>query len=211
MTIHSFTFNSFQENTYLVYDDTKECLIIDAGCFFPEEKKELTKFIEQNNLKPVKLINTHCHIDHVFGNKFVAEKYGLNLEMHKADLPILQTTEIVGRNYGMAVEPSPLPAVFLEENDVVVFGKSELKVLHTPGHSPGSISFFSEKNKLVIVGDVLFRQSIGRYDFPGGDYETLMNSIRNKLFLLGDGVKVYSGHGPSTTIGFEKKNNPFLS
>lgn len=210
MTVQPFTFNPFSENTYIVFDETKECIIIDPGCYFPNEKKELMDFIEKNKLKPVKLLNTHCHLDHICGNKFVAEKYKLKLEMHQADLPVLHYAGEAGKQYGLPIEPSPEPLVFLEENDFIKFGTSELKVLRTPGHSPGGISFFSPKNKFIIVGDVLFYQNIGRYDFPGGDYETLMNSIRKKLFLLDNEVKVYSGHGQPTTIGFEKKHNPFL-
>lgn len=210
MKIQSFTFNPFQENTYLVYDDTKECIIIDAGCYSSLEKKTLTDFIEKYNLKPVRLINTHCHIDHVCGNKFVAEKYNLKVEMHKDDLLILQSTEVVGETYGFKVELPPQPSIFLEEGDLITFGISELEVIFTPGHSPGSISLFSKKEKFVIVGDVLFNQSIGRYDFPGGNRQTLMDSIKIKLFPLGDDIAVYSGHGSSTTIVFEKKYNPFL-
>jgi len=209
--IDFFTFNPFQENTYILSDETKECLVIDPGCYDSFEKDELERFITDQNLKPVKLLNTHCHIDHVLGNKFVADKYKLPLELNSKEVPLLKAVKEYAPQYGIYCEPSPEAAVFLNEGDRVRFGNSELKVLFTPGHSPGSICFFNEKEKFIISGDVLFQMSIGRTDLPGGDYDTLIKSIREKLFVLDDDIKVYPGHGPMTNIGFEKKNNPFLS
>jgi hydroxyacylglutathione hydrolase len=208
--IKAFTFNPFQENTYLLYDDTKECIIIDPGCYTDAERNTLVKFITDNQLKPVKLINTHCHIDHVLGNKFIAEHYDLVLEMHEADLPTLLAVPSYAGTFGIEAAPSPEPGLYLEEGDIVKFGNTELKVLFTPGHSAGSISFYSEVDETVIVGDVLFMQSIGRTDLPGGDYDTLIKSIQTKLFTLPDVTKVYPGHGPATAIGLEKMNNPFF-
>ena len=210
ISIHSFTFGPFQENTYLLYDETKECVIIDPGCYDSYERKELVDFIEKEKLQSVKLLNTHCHIDHVVGNKFIAEKYDLGLEINEKDLVVLKSLAQVAMMYQLKVEESPLPKKFLNEGDIVTFGNSTMEIFFTPGHSPGSITFYNKEQKFAIVGDVLFYGSIGRYDFPGSNYDHLMNSIKNKLFSLEDDFKIYSGHGIPTTIGFERKNNPFL-
>ncbi|MBP6334016.1 MAG: MBL fold metallo-hydrolase [Bacteroidia bacterium] len=210
INIQSFTFNAFEENTYILFDESSEAIIIDPGCYDEDEKQTLSKFIEMNKLKPVKLINTHAHLDHILGNNYVAGRYGLGLEMHKADVDLLLSAPVYGQIWGIQAEPSPAPSHLLEEGDQVKFGNSVLDVLFTPGHSKGSISFFSPIDRFAIVGDVLFNQSIGRTDLPGGDFDELLKSIREKLFTLGDDVKIYCGHGPATTIGNEKKNNPFL-
>lgn len=206
-----FTFNPFQENTYILSDETKECVIIDPGCYESFEKDELKVFIETQKLKPVKLLNTHCHIDHVLGNNFIAGKYKLQLELNFLEIPLIRAVSDYAPQYGIFCEPPPEPFAMLNESDVVKFGNSELKILFTPGHSPGSICFYSETDKIIISGDVLFQMSIGRTDLPGGDYDTLLKSIREKLFTLPDEVEVYPGHGPKTSIGFEKRNNPFLN
>ena len=212
INIHSFTFNPFEENTYILYDETKECIIIDPGCYEKIEQEKLSDFIKKQELKPVRLLNTHCHLDHVFGNKFVADLYGLELEMNELDLPILQNAPVAAQLYGIPnVDISPEPAKFLNEGDVVEFGNSKLDILFIPGHSPGHIVFYNNDQEFVIGGDVLFYGSIGRTDLPGGDHDTLINNIKEKLFPLGDGFQVYSGHGPTTNIGFERENNPFLN
>jgi len=211
ISIHSFTFNPIQQNMYLLFDETKECVIIDPGCYDDKERTILSKFISDNALKPVKLLNTHCHLDHIFGNRFVAEKYDLKLEINKKDLPVLDSFKKTCDLYGMNCDPSPQPSVYLEEGDIIEFGNSTLEILFTPGHSPGSITFYNTEQKFMIAGDVLFYGSIGRTDLPGGSHETLINNIKTKLFPLGDDFKVYSGHGQMTKIGFEKKNNPFLT
>ncbi len=205
------TYNSFQENTYLIFDDTFECIIIDPGCNNEEERWDLKGKIDELGLKPVRLINTHCHIDHVFGNKFIADTYGLPLEIHRGEIPVLEAVPMICKMYGVPYSPSPDPEKFIEEGDVIAFGKTRLKTLFTPGHSPASLSFYCEEDDFVIAGDVLFQMSIGRTDLPGGDLGTLINSIRTKLFPLGDAVKVYPGHGPATTVGYEKAHNPFLN
>ena len=211
INIHSFTFNPFEENTYILYDETKECIIIDPGCYEKFEQEKLTTFIVKQELKPVRLLNTHCHLDHVFGNKFIADLYGLELEMNELDLPILQNAPVAAQLYGIPnVDTSPEPAKFLNEGDVVEFGNSKLDILFIPGHSPGHIVFYNNDQKFVIGGDVLFYGSIGRTDLPGGDHDTLINNIKEKLLPLGDDFQVYSGHGPTTNIGFERENNPFL-
>ena len=208
--IASFTFNPFQENTYVLFDETSECVIIDPGCYDERERQELAGFIEKKGLKPVRLLNTHCHIDHVLGNSFIASKYGLKLEIHKDDLFLLHNLKPQATMFGVRAEESPEPEVFLNEGDQVKFGDSTLDILFTPGHSPGSITFYNKEEKLAIVGDVLFNLSIGRTDLPGGDMDILLHSITKKLLPLGDDVRVYAGHMDPTTIGFERKNNPFL-
>ncbi|MBL4715455.1 MAG: MBL fold metallo-hydrolase [Bacteroidia bacterium] len=210
INIQSFTFNPFQENTYVLSDKTKKCIIIDPGCYESYERDMLVKYIETDDLTPVKLLNTHCHIDHIFGNQFIAKKYDLKLEMHELDLPVLHAADQAGMIWGVNCDKSPEPEVFLTENDTIEFGDSELEIMLTPGHSPGSIVFYNKIEKFAVAGDVLFLQSIGRTDLPGGDHDTLISSIKNKLFLLDDDLTVYPGHGPETAIGFEKLNNPFL-
>lgn len=208
--IHSFTFNPFQENTYILYDETKECVIIDPGCYTEEEKSALSGFINDKGLKPVKLLLTHAHIDHVLGNNYLCGKYKLKIEMNVIEKELLKSAELYGEMWGIKVEPSPAPEVFLAEGDEVKFGNSTLQIIFTPGHSPGSICFYNPEGKFIIAGDVLFHGSIGRTDLPGGDYDTLIRSITEKVFPLGDEYKVYPGHGPSTTIAHEKKFNPFV-
>ena len=212
MKIEKFTFNAFSENTFIVSDNTKECIIIDPGCYNQHEKNELVKYMTDNNLKPVMLINTHCHIDHIFGNKFAAEKWGLELQINKLELDILENSTDVAKLYGFEnYEKSPNAKIFLNEHDEIKFGESKLDILFTPGHSPGHIAFHSAKYKVLISGDVLFNNSIGRTDLPGGNYDTLIKSIKEKILLLEDETIVFCGHGPSTTIGSEKLNNPFLN
>jgi hydroxyacylglutathione hydrolase len=210
INIQSFTFNPVQENTYVLYNDKDACCIIDPGCYFGNERHTLQEFIEERKLTPQLLLNTHCHLDHVFGNKFIHDTYDLLLHLHEKEKPVLDFAPTSGLSWGMPFENYTGELIFLKEGDVVKLGDDELKVLFTPGHSPGSICFYCEEQKFIIGGDVLFRQSIGRTDLPGGDLDTLINSIKNKLFVLPDDVIVYSGHGEPTTIGFEKENNPFL-
>ena len=209
--IQAFTFNGFQENTYVLFDDTKECIIVDPGCYDKHEQETLSNFVTENKLKPVLLINTHCHIDHILGNRFVADKWKLDLAMHKLDVPTLESLKDYCAVYGFHnYQESPLPSHFLNEGEKVKFGESELDILFTPGHAPGHIVLHSKKDGFIIGGDVLFQMSIGRTDLPGGDFDTLIESIKEKLLPLDDNTKVYCGHGPSTNIGFEKANNPFL-
>jgi hydroxyacylglutathione hydrolase len=212
MKIQYFTFNDFQENTYIVYDDiSKKCIIIDPGNSNSRENSILKKFIEEHQLLPKKLINTHCHIDHILGNDYVANQYGLPLESHAGEVPVLDAGERVAQMYGIAYTTSPPITKFLEEGDTVLLDNLSFKILFCPGHSPASICLYSEAAKTLIAGDVLFHRSIGRTDLPGGDFNTLINSIKSKLFVLSDDTIVYPGHGISTTIGEEKKMNPFLN
>ena len=211
MQIQVFTFNQFFENTIIVFDKTKECVIIDPGCYTISEKDTLQKYISTNNLTPVKLINTHCHIDHILGNNFIAKTYDLELEMNANDMELIKSSNEIAQLYGFTdYEMSPLPKKFLNEGDTLEFGNSQFKILFTPGHAPGHISLYSEKDGLLISGDVLFNNSIGRTDLPGGNYDLLIESIKNKILTLNDNTIVYCGHGPSTTIGNERLNNPFL-
>jgi len=206
----SFVFNPFSENTYILYLESGEAIIMDPGNSDAAEDRKLADFITTNGLKPVLLLNTHAHLDHILGNHFVHSKYGLLPQLHQADLQLLDALVYSSTFYGVNAIASPQPEVLLNEGDTVRLGSEELKVIFAPGHSPGSICFYSEKHKILWGGDVLFRESIGRTDLPGGDFDTLAHNIHTKLFTLPDEVTVYSGHGPTTTIGHEKKHNPFV-
>ena len=211
MTIKTFVFSPFQENTYLVYDETKEAVIIDPGCYNDTEKQELKQFIERNNLVVKRLLNTHLHIDHQFGNHFVAETYTLLPELCKEDEFLLERIDSQYQMFGLKMEGKAQElGEYIVENQLIKFGNSEFIALHVPGHSPGSMAFYSAENTLVFAGDVLFSGSIGRTDLPKGDYTQLIQSIQTKLLPLPDSTVVYSGHGPITTIGYEKLNNPYL-
>jgi glyoxylase-like metal-dependent hydrolase (beta-lactamase superfamily II) len=210
MKVTCLTFNPFEENTYLLHDDTNECVVIDPGCYDKEEREQLKSYIAENGLNVVRLLNTHCHIDHVLGNQFVAGTYNVGLEIHREDEQTLRAVAAYAPSYGFQQYSETLPTAYLEEGDTVKFGKTELQVLFTPGHAPGHIVFYNGPEKICIGGDVLFQNSIGRTDLPGGDFDTLINSIKDKLFALPDDVTIYPGHGPETTIGHEKKHNPFL-
>jgi len=208
--VKTFTFNEFSENTYVLYDESKDCLIIDPGCNKANEEKELDDFIASKGLKPTRLLNTHCHVDHVFGNWHVSKKYNLGLEIHEVELPVLNSAGEVARMYGLNMAEQPEPTAFLKEGDKIELGKHTLDILFCPGHAPGHVVFLSHEQQFIIGGDVLFQGSIGRTDLPGGNHDTLINSIKTKLLPLKDSFQVYSGHGPSTNIGFERSNNPFL-
>ena len=208
--LKTFTFNAFQENTYLVYDDKGEAIIFDPGNSNNTENSLVKNFIEEKKLCLSRLILTHAHLDHVLGNRFISDNYGLLPEVNENDLFLIEGMMQTANLYGVPAEESPMPEKFIHEGDKIKLGEYTFDCLHTPGHSPGSICFYNAQNKFAIVGDVLFYGSIGRTDLPRGNHEDLLNSIREKLFILPDDVKIYSGHGPSTTIGFEKNNNPFF-
>ncbi len=210
LSVKTFTFNPVQENTYVLYNEEKACCIIDPGCYFPQEREMLKGAILSAGLNPVLLLNTHCHLDHIFGNKFVHDTWQLQLHIHKNEEAVLAFGPESGRLWQLPFENYQGPLSYINESVNIRIGDDELEVLFTPGHSPGSVSFYHEPGGFVIGGDVLFNGSIGRTDLPGGDYATLVNSIQTKLFTLPDDTKVYSGHGPVTTIGFEKMNNPFV-
>ncbi|HTB99235.1 MAG TPA: MBL fold metallo-hydrolase [Ferruginibacter sp.] len=210
LQIQSFIFSPIQENTYILYNELKECIIIDPGSYFDEEKDAMKTFIEQNKLVPKMLLNTHSHLDHVFGNKFIAETYNLTLQLHEKEKTVLEFAPVSGLKYNMPFDNYTGELIFIKEGDKIILGTDELEIFDTPGHSPGSIIFYCRKQNFVISGDVLFQRSIGRTDLPGGDHQILINSITKKLMVLPDETKVYSGHGAVTTIGEERKYNPFL-
>jgi glyoxylase-like metal-dependent hydrolase (beta-lactamase superfamily II) len=210
MIVKQFTFNPVQENTYVVYNEEGECCIVDPGCYFPAERHELKAFIEENGLIPKYLLNTHCHLDHVFGNKWVNETWALELHTHPGEKIVLDFAPASGKAWGLPFDNYTGPLHPLLPGEEVVFGKDRLLVLFTPGHSPAHISFYSAADSFVLSGDVLFRRSIGRTDLPGGDHDRLLKSIREELFVLPDETIVYCGHGENTTVGVEKRENPFF-
>jgi hydroxyacylglutathione hydrolase len=208
MQIRKFTFNPFQENTYVLSDDKKNAVIVDPGCYEREEELELQSYIEDNNLNVIALLNTHAHVDHVLGNQFVLKNYKVPYYLHQADVPILAAVDNYAAVYGMKnYKVSPEPTMLLKGGETLTFGDMEMKVLHTPGHCPGHVVFYLEKEKLVVNGDVLFKGSFGRTDLPGGSMEILKKTIFDTMFKLPDDTKVLSGHGDDTTIGVEKRTN----
>jgi len=210
ISLQGFTFNPVRENTYVLYDETLDCVIIDPGMYEAEEQNLLVRFIKEKGLSPVLLLNTHCHYDHVFGNKFVYDNWGLKPRFHQGELRVLQAIPGYLPAMGLQYELSPEPEVFLPETGKVVFGKSELEIIFAPGHSPAHLCFYAREDNFLIGGDVLFYNSIGRTDLPGGNHSQLISSIKNNLFILPDNCEVYPGHGQPTSIGFERLHNPFL-
>ncbi len=210
MKIETFVFNPFQENTFVVSDETGECIIIDPGCYFKDEQKRLTGYIRDHQLKPKYIVHTHGHIDHAIGSNFLKKEYGIKAIMHEDDLELLRRNSEFGKSIGIEIEQPSDPEIFINENETVEMGNTKFKVLHAPGHSPGSIVLYNKKEKLLFAGDVLFRRGIGRTDLTGGSHITLIESIETKLLTLDPDTKVYSGHGEPTTIGEEKNENPLL-
>ncbi len=211
LEVKSFTFNPFQENTFLLINEKKDCFIIDPGAYFKKEQELLLDYLRSRHLSPLRLLNTHCHLDHIFSNKLIFDHFGLRPEMHKSEKSVLDQTKEAGMRYNLPFETSPKPEQYIEERDNLFLGNNRFSVIWAPGHSPGSICFYCEEQNFLIGGDVLFNESIGRTDLPGGNAEFLLNSIRDKLFKLPDHTIVYPGHGPETTIGHEKQHNPFVS
>jgi len=205
-----FTFSAIQENTYVLYNDDRKAIIIDPGCYTTVEQETLKKFLEDTDLVPVQLVNTHCHLDHVFGNDWVFKTYGLALYIHPNEEKMLAFAPISGEKWGMPFTNYSGPLHFLHHGDSIFLGKDALQIRLAPGHSPGSLCFYNEQDGFVIGGDVLFYEGIGRTDLPFGNSEVLLNSIREQLFTLPDETIVYSGHGQPTSIRYEKANNPFL-
>lgn len=211
MEVYKLVFSPIEVNTYVLADKSGDCAIIDCGCYDEEEFAELVALLESKNLKPVLLLNTHCHLDHIFGNGFILEKYGLKTFSCELDEPNRKDAPQHAMLFGLTMNEPPEPAGFLKDNQVISFGTTELEALLVPGHTAGSLAFFSEKNGCVFTGDALFAGSIGRSDLPGGNYETLIKSIKTKLFVLPPSTVVYSGHGQETSIEREMKSNPFFA
>ena len=210
LQIKTFRFNPIRVNTYVFYDDSKEAVIVDPGNVNHKESEKLLKFIEEEGLQVKYILNTHPHIDHVAGNSFCKKNFDCQLVAHEEGMPIYSQSKEYGANFGFTETEYPLPDYFVKDNDEIAFGHQRWKVIYTPGHADGSICFYDHEHKLVIVGDVLFEGGIGRTDLPTGDYNLLINNIRQKLLTLEDDVVVYCGHDVTTTIGEEKKNNPYL-
>lgn len=209
--LKAFTFNPFQQNTYLLYDEENTAYLIDAGNYSTSEHEELKAFIADKKLNLKRFLLTHAHIDHILGARFIFDTYGLLPEVHESELFFIDRMQQSAAMYGIPCEQAPRPEKFIKDGDVIRLGKYKFDCILARGHSPGSICFYNAENKLLIGGDVLFRGSIGRSDLPLGDHETLIRSIRERLFALDDEVKAYCGHGPATTIGYERLNNPFLN
>lgn len=210
LTIETFTFNPYQENTYLIIDQEGNCVIIDPGMHSLQEQSYFKDFIVNNNLKPTLLLNTHCHIDHVLGNHFIHENWGLKPNFHEFEVPVLVSVENYAPQMGFRYETSPIPETFIQDKEIIEFGGHKIEAIFAPGHSPGHLCYYIADQKILIGGDVLFQNSIGRTDLPGGDHQTLLNSIQKRIYRLPEDVEVYPGHGPTTTIGFEKNTNPFV-
>ncbi len=209
--IKTFTFNPFQENTYLLINEHNEGILIDPGCSNTDEEQELSDFLTQNNIELKLLLHTHTHVDHVLGYEFIHRTYGLITQMHELELPIFRAVKSYASNYGFIYQEGPEPEILLKDGDIISFGSDSLEVLLCPGHSPGSIVFYCPKQQFAIAGDVLFYRSIGRSDLPGGNHNTLIHSIKTKLYTLPEDTIVFPGHGPQTTIGAEKIYNPFVN
>lgn len=209
--VKTFVFNPFSENTYVIYDDTRQAIILDPGCYFPEEQHTITRFIADNKLKPQYIANTHGHIDHILGMNFLKSHYGIPVIMHPEDLGILKSGRAFGNMLGIQTEEPEEPDRWIKASEKLEFGHDFFHVYHVPGHSPGSIALYNENHNLVFAGDVLFKRAIGRTDLPGGNHQQLINSIKDQLLKLNNDTMVYPGHGETTTIGEEKDENPFLN
>lgn len=210
ITVKAFYFNDIRECTYVAYDETKECVIIDPGCQSAGEQQRLVKFIEQNNLKPVKALLTHGHFDHVMGAAFVHRQWNIPFYLHAEDKGQLERAQPYGQMFGLNIEQPPTDTVDVNDGDIIKFGNTELHAIHTPGHTRGGVCYYSLPDKIIFTGDSLFAGSIGRTDLPGGDYDALMESLLGKVCKLDPDMKVYPGHGPETTIAHELNTNPFL-
>ena len=210
MNIEQFVFNPFRVNCYVLYEQSGDCIIVDPSVSDKSEQDLFTRFIENKSLRPLMIINTHGHVDHVAGIEFLKDKYAIKAGIHRDDLFLLNNAVEQGLFFGFRIKKPPSPDFYVEHNQIVSLTDSKLEIRHAPGHSPGSVILYSRSDNFVITGDVLFEGSIGRTDLPGGDYNTLLNSIKMEILSMPDETKVYPGHGPSTTVGDERRKNPFL-
>jgi hydroxyacylglutathione hydrolase len=211
IAIQRFVFNELGVNAFILYDKTGECIIVDPGCNSDIQQHELMDFITSHNLKPIYIVNTHGHFDHIFGNAWAKSVYNCPVLVHKDDLPLVENMDKYAGVFGFNVENSPMPDKYLTDGELLKFGDSVVKIIHVPGHSPGSICLYAETEGLLICGDVLFNGSIGRTDLPGGNQEILIKGIKEKLMILPRNTVVWPGHGPKTKIGYEYDTNPFLN
>ena len=209
--VEKFVVNPLGEHSFILSDETGGCIFIDPGFYYEEEYQEVLDYIESYNLTPVKIVNTHCHFDHIMGVEFIRNKFKIPFCAHADDSFWIENATPQAEMFGFKMDAVAPVDAFLTENEFVEFGNTKLQIIHVPGHSPGHLVFYSEKDKILIAGDVLFYGSIGRTDLPGGNYQTLISNIKNKLFVLPDDTTVYCGHGPETKLGFEKRTNPFLT
>lgn len=211
MKLKIFTFNPIQVNSYLLWDDTQEAVLIDCGCFGAQEEEELATFIQSNGLQLKHYLNTHLHFDHIFGNPFIARTFGISAEANDADWHwAANIAERVARFGIIYKDKIPLPERILHDGDEIQFGTQRIVAIAVPGHSPGSLAYYLPQHGILFSGDALFRDSIGRTDFADSDHSTLITSIREKLFTLPDETIVYPGHDQKTTIGHEKRHNMFV-
>jgi len=209
--LKTFVFNPFQVNAFVLWDETGECIIVDASCYEEQEFQKLFDFISSNKLTPKAVLNTHAHVDHLTGTKRVCDTYKIEMHLHASEMFLHENAQIQGRTFGFDIQKPPKPASYLNDGDVFKFGNSEIKMFHAPGHSPGSMLFYMENEGFLITGDVLFSGSIGRTDLPGGDFKQLIESIQSKILVLPGETRVFPGHGPETTVQKEIKSNPFLN
>lgn len=208
--IKIFYFNDLRTCCYVIYDQNGKCAIVDPGCYKQSERDRLVKFVQENNLTPLMIIQTHGHFDHVMGNAFVTEQWGIPTYINENDLDQVQRSSSYANYFGYEFDSPNGRFINLEDGDIINIGEIQLKVFTTPGHTAGGVVLYNEAEKYLITGDTLFQGSIGRTDLPGGDYDSLMESIRTKILVLPNETQVYPGHGPSTSITYEKMNNPFL-
>jgi glyoxylase-like metal-dependent hydrolase (beta-lactamase superfamily II) len=211
LKIEKFVVNPLQENSWVISDETGECVFIDPGFYYDEEFDEIRDYISSRNLKPVKILNTHCHFDHLMGVGFIRNEFGVPFFAHPADNFWVEKAVEQAQMFGFEMSPVQPADGFFNDNEQVCFGNSVLEIIHVPGHSPGHVAFYHAGSASLLAGDILFYGSIGRTDLPGGNYQTLISAIKNRLFVLPADTKVYCGHGPETTLGFEMQNNPFLT
>jgi glyoxylase-like metal-dependent hydrolase (beta-lactamase superfamily II) len=210
LQIQEFCFNAFQENTYVIYNEKNNAIIIDPGCYLKNEQTTLVEFISEQGLTPTLLLNTHCHLDHVFGNNFVAEKYGLTALFHQKEQAVIDRLPEGGARWGVPCEPYHGKVEYIRQDQIIAFDEDEFIVLETPGHSPGSVCFYHKEQDFLIGGDLIFKDGVGRTDLPGSNPLELIESIRTQILPLPETMKIYSGHGPATTWGREKKSNPYI-
>lgn len=210
LSVKTLVFNAFQVNTYIIYDEDGNCMLVDPACYSSKEQAELANFIKENNLNVKYSLNTHSHVDHILGNSFIYRKYGIKPIIHKEGLPFYDDLKNHAYTFGFEVDEIVVPIDFLENEHKIKLGNEEILILYSPGHADGSICLISETGRWIISGDLLFYMSIGRTDLPTGNIEKLLNSIKNNILVYDDDYVVYPGHGSPTTVGFEKKNNPYL-